>query len=215
MRSTTNKRNLPTKVLSLFFVGGGLLGCPKPPPETAAKIPLRSFEKDGRYGFRDVRGTVVIPAQYLSVSDFSSGGVAFVADDKGWSCIDTKNNVLLTPYLYDNGPDYVSEELFRYTENKKIGFADPLCKIVIQAEYDFAAPFEEGMSVVCNGCSFDKSKDPEHPELKGGTWGYIDKTGKLAIPMQYQSAMPFENGKATVTQNGAKVTIDKTGAIVP
>jgi hypothetical protein len=199
----------------IFLIAGLTIACPKQAkPKEPTKVPLKSFEQDGRYGFRDVRGTVVIPAQYLSVYDFSSNGVAFVADDKGWSCIDTKNKVLLEPFLYDNGPDYVSEELFRYIENKKIGFANPECSVVIKAEYDFAAPFEEGLAPVCNGCSVVSDGD-EHSTIKGGTWGYIDKTGKLVIPMQYQDAQPFADGKASVMQNQKTFTIDPTGKPIP
>ena len=199
----------------IFLLAGLSLACPKPPkPQEPTKTPLLSFEQDGRYGFRDVRGTVVIPAQYLSVSDFSSDGVAFVADDLGWSCIDTKNKVLLTPYWFDNGPDYVSEDLFRYTEKKKVGFASPDCNVVIKAEYDFAAPFEEGRAAVCNGCAVVPDGD-EHSTIKGGKWGYLDKTGKLIIPMQYQSAQPFIDGKATVSQNEKTFTIDLSGVPVP
>jgi hypothetical protein len=198
----------------IFLLAGLSLACPKnQKTQEPSKTPLLSFEQDGRYGFRDVRGTVVIPAQYLSVTDFSSNGVAFVADDMGWSCIDTNNKVLLTPYLFDNGPDYVSEELFRYIENKKLGFANPECNIVIKAEYDFVAPFEEGRAAVCNSCVF--VSDGDHSTIKGGSWGYLDKTGKLVIPMQYQSAQPFSGGKASVTQNDKTFMIDLAGTPAP
>lgn len=183
---------------------------PKPPVQPTSLV---TYEKNGRYGFRDVRGTVIIPAQYLSAYDFSPEGVAFVADDDGWACINQKGEALLNPYLFDNGPDYLSEGLFRYVKGGKVGFADVACQVTIPASYDFASPFQEGLAAVCTGCVEVPEPDGEHSTIQGGTWGYIDKKGTVVIPLQYQAAEPFEGGKAKVTQGTQVITIDTTGKV--
>lgn len=55
-------------------------------------------------------------------------GVAFVVDDTGWACIDVTGSVRLRPFVFDNGPDYPSEALFRYVDGARIGFADDACR---------------------------------------------------------------------------------------
>ena len=47
--------------------------------------------------------------------------MAIVLDSKeGWTGISKNGSIILRPYIYDNGPDYVEEGLFRYTEGKKL-----------------------------------------------------------------------------------------------
>ena len=88
--------------------------------------------------------------------------------------IDKHGKPLFEIYIYDNGADYVEEGLFRMKKNNKVGFADTNNTIIIAPEYDFASPFKNGKSVVCNGCK----KDDDFA-YSGGKWGVIDKKGVL------------------------------------
>lgn len=111
--------------------------------------------------------------------EYNKYGIASIATEKGWFAIDRKKNILLEIYIYDNGPDYISEGLFRFVENGKMGFANPKAKIVIPALYDFVWPFENGKAQVCNGCKFERVG--EHTALipNVGTFFYINKKGIL------------------------------------
>ena len=80
-------------------------------------------------------------------------------------------------YIYDNGADYIAEGLFRMKKNNKVGFADTSGKIVIEPQYDFASPFENGKSTVCKGCV-----KVDHI-YSGGQWGVIDKNGNIIEPL--------------------------------
>ena len=146
-------------------------------------------------------------------ADFSPEGVAFVANAKGWSCINRKGEVLLAPYLFDNGPDGTSEGLFRFVEGKKVGFADASCRVSIPAAYDFAEPFQEGLAAVCNGCRTVPS-GVEHTTVEGGLWGYIDKKGTVVIPLQFEAADSFEDGKAAVRRDRKPLVIDRAGTVL-
>ncbi|AOP36092.1 hypothetical protein A0128_14220 [Leptospira tipperaryensis] len=149
------------------------------------KQSLSSFEEDGKYGFRDQNGKVVIAPQYSFSYDFDENGVAFVFGESGWSCIDETNRVLLNPFLFDNGPDPFFGGLARFKENNKIGFFDSHCNKIIAAQFDFAFPFEEDFTVVCLGCK--SVKMDEHSTIEGGNYGLIDKNGKIIIPIEYDS----------------------------
>ncbi|BDA77977.1 hypothetical protein LPTSP3_g09070 [Leptospira kobayashii] len=167
---------------------------------------LVSFEEKDLFGFKNKNGKVIIAPRYSHVYDFNEKGVAFVVDKNEWICIDSNNKRLLSAFVFDNGPDYLSEGLGRFVENKKIGFFDSACKKKIKAEYDFAQPFENRFSIVCNGCYSEKSG--EHSIIKGGKYGAIDKKGKVVIPVEYDS-VSIDAGKKTaqVTKDNVKKEI--------
>jgi hypothetical protein len=202
------------RTVASIFCAVALLACrPQAPTDPASLI---SFEEKGWYGYRNTRGTVVIPPKYSIASAFSPEGVAFVAGDGGWACINTDGQKLLTPFIFDNGPDELREGLFRYVQDEKMGFADSSCQVAVQAIYDFVLPFQEGLAVVCNACKKVPVPNGEHFDVQSGTWGYIDKTGALLIPLRFTAAQPFENGRATVTQGDKQIVIDTKGKpIVP
>lgn len=55
----------------------------------------------------------------------------------------------VTPYLYDNGPDYLSEGLMRIQDSSgKIGYADEKGEIVISPQFAFGYPFKNGHAKV-------------------------------------------------------------------
>ena len=147
----------------------------------AQSVQLNIFEEEGFFGYKDQNEKVIIAAKYAVAMDFSEKGIAAVADSSGWAYINTRGNILVRPYIYDNGPDYFSEGLARFIEKRKIGFIDEYGKIIIKAQWDFAYPFKNGKAAVCNGCNI--LTDNEHKKISGGEWGYIDKTGKINVPI--------------------------------
>lgn len=80
----------------------------------------------------------------------------------------------------------------------KCGFIDKQGKPVIEANYDGAKRFSEGLAPVC---------------VKG-KWGFIDTNGALKIPMQFDDAKSFSNGMAAVQAKGKWGFIDATGKMV-
>ncbi len=173
---------------------------------------LSPFEDKDRFGFRDEAGAVVIPPRYIMANEFSSEGIAAVLDESGWAYIDREGKILIRPFIVDNGPDYFEEGLARFREKDKVGFFDKRGKIVIGAQFDFAAPFHEGLAAICSGCR--RKTEGEHETFAGGKWGYINKKGTVAIPLRFDSAESFENGRAKVTLKGVTQSIDKNGTAV-
>jgi hypothetical protein len=182
-------------------------------PESQAQENLAPFEKDGKWGYINGKGQVVIEPQFIIACEFSPEKIAPVVDDNGWAYIDMKGNIVIRPFIFDNGPDYFREGLARFTVDNKFGFFDTTGKIVIRPQFDWAFPFSEGLAVICTGCKKTPASD-EHYTVKGGKWGYINKEGKAVIPPRFDDAGTFENGRARAKVNGKWMYIDKKGEIV-
>jgi hypothetical protein len=170
---------------------------------------LHIFERNDRYGFADDSGQVIIEAQFHMAFDFNKEGIAAVVDDSGWVYIDKKGQHVIRPLVVDNGPDYFSEGLARYSDSGKTGFFDQAGNIVIPAEFDYAGPFSEERAVICFQCK--PEKDGEYTRITGGRWGYIDREGTIVIPAEYDRAEKFLNGKARVYKDNIIFYIDKEG----
>jgi len=177
-------------------------------------LKLKVFEDNEKYGYKDEKGNIIIPAKYIVADEFSDEGIASViVDSEGWNIINKHGEVILKPFIFDNVPDTFEEGLARYVDNDKMGFYDKYGKIKIYANYDFAHSFVEGRASVCNGCT--REYIGEHYIMVGGKWGFIDKEGKLVIDMIYKDAKYFSDGVAEVTtEDGEVIKIDKDGNVI-
>lgn len=86
-------------------------------------------------------------------------GLASIISEDGWVVINKKKKVLHKVFMYDNGPDYISEGMYRIIENGKMGFANEKGKVVIAPKYDFVWPFEKGTAKFCISCTFQKREN--------------------------------------------------------
>jgi hypothetical protein len=172
-----------------------------------------AFEEDGRWGFRDADGKVVIAAQYVMVSPYTAEGVAGVISEGGAAFIDLSGRKVATALMFDNGPDYFVQGLARIVEGGKTGFVDRAGKIAIAPQFDAAGSFCEGLAPVCMGC--EEVPRGEHRELVGGQWGFVDRSGAVVIPIAYDSATGFTEGGATVGKGGRTSRIDRRGTELP
>lgn len=129
-------------------------------------------------GYVNTDGDTVIPiGKYFycytdTLKDFA------IVMDKNEKCIaiDKNENVLYEVYWYDNGPDYLSDGLFRIIKNGEIGYADKTGEIIINPQYECAAPFKNGVAKVALKCTLQK--DGEHTRMESDEWFYINKKGK-------------------------------------
>lgn len=94
--------------------------------------------------------------------------------------VNREGQFLFYPYYTNNEPDSPKEYSIRFTDkNGKTGIADLSGNILIPAKYDFVCSFNFGFAYYCQGCYFDKEKDPEYPPLTGAkAFGYLDRNGK-------------------------------------
>lgn len=195
-----------------FLATWALVALAALPAERASAEQPVPFEKHGRWGYRDVRGGIAIPPRFDLANPFSPEGIAAVVDEKGWAYIDIKGKLVIRPFVFDNGPDYFSEGLARFTSGGKFGFFDRHGKVVIPPGFDFAAPFSDGLAAVCVGCK--EVFQGEHSFRKGGRWGFTDRSGSLVIPARFDEVRQFEKGKARVRLGERWQYIDKAGEVM-
>jgi hypothetical protein len=199
--------------------------------------------QQGKYGFMDCNGLVVIPPQYSSAQDFTEG-LACVEKDGKCGYIDPNGREVISLQYSTYANSHFSEGLAAVSVGDrwtgKWGFVDRTGVIVVQPQFELAGWFSEGLAFVVKDGKrgfidrkgemviepafelaqwFSEGLAPVRPP--GGKWGYIDRTGRFVIPPQFDTAWPFNEGLAEVQklELTPKVVekcycIDKTGKTV-
>lgn len=174
---------------------------------------------DGKWGYIDKRGKIVIRPQFDYAEGFSEGlariRIGLVKAGK-WGFVDKTGAVVIKP-------EYIQADDFRdglarvYIGGRwgevtpvggKWGFIDKTGSRIIETELDYVESFSEG---------FAKFR-------KDGKWGFIDTSGRTAIQPKYDYVADFSEGLCAVEigasrKNGIKGLgkwgfIDKTGRMV-
>ena len=123
------------------------------------------------------------------------------------------------PTTVDYGPKSYSfsEGLVPISTKGKWGFMDKTGKLVIEAKFEDAESFSEGLAAVKVHREETVWCPPDATGSRSGAtmmWGYIDKTGKMIIPALFNSAAPFSEGVAAVRKCDEAFFVDKTGKTV-
>ncbi|WP_158500294.1 WG repeat-containing protein [Sphingobacterium sp. ML3W] len=162
-------------------------------------------------GYKDPSGNIIIKAQYTHVYTDTLYKMAIVLKDGEWIGIDRSENVILKPFIYDNGPDYLEEGLFRFVDNDKIGFATIDGEIVIAAKYDFVTPFENGVSKFTIGGYKKYDKGGEHWHWSDGyESGFVNHAGQ-----EFWEATALKGNKREAwTKDDKHVVLNKLGQII-
>jgi hypothetical protein len=161
-------------------------------------------------GFKTVNGDLVIEyGKYQMIFTDTFRNYAIVLkESEGFVGIDKDENTLFKVFKYDNGPDYVSENLFRIEKDGKIGFVNyETGQIIIQPKFSAAKPFENGYAAICQFC---KTKfENEHSSWINGKWGIINKEGKVIIEPKFESIKSINtNNRLTIIENGVEKQIE-------
>jgi hypothetical protein len=101
---------------------------------------------------------------------------------------------------------------------------------VIQAQYEAARPFSQGLAAVKVSdrwgyidaqqdvvispqfiAAGDFGDDRAPVRLNSNAWGYINRSGQVVIDEQYEEARPFSDGRAAVMLDGQWGYIDTGG----
>src|SRR6185436_6374714 len=106
---------------------------------------LFRIEKDGKSGFIDLTGKVVIPPQFDSVSGFSEGlalatrnGRKFFIDTNGKTAFEARFDIV----------NNFSEGLAAIKDGERGGFIDHTGKIIFEVPLDVTLGFHEGIAGV-------------------------------------------------------------------
>ena len=156
---------------------------------TAAKEPL-VVVKEGKYGYINHDGGVVIPPQFLWGTDFVEGFATVYVCGRLVSIDESGKLVPLRPAN--------KHELRPTSQSGKVGFVDASGQFRISPIFGEALPFSEGLASV----------------RVGDLWGFIDTSGREVISPKFKSAYYFIQGVATAETKDGYVLIDKSGAVL-
>jgi hypothetical protein len=152
------------------------------------------------WGFIDINGKMIIPAEYMKV-DLFSDGLAAVKIGEGQMGYINKKGDLTIPANYLNCEQF--DPISKMTRVKDISgwfYIDETGKKLSVNSKKFN-DFREGL------CRSDNNSEP----IK---IGFIKKDGSWAIEPQYDAASNFQNGFAPVRVNKSWGAIDKSGKLI-
>ncbi|HSK14504.1 MAG TPA: WG repeat-containing protein [Phnomibacter sp.] len=154
---------------------------------------VSKVKKDGKIGYVDINGKVIVPLEFAEGLTFNEGYSAVRKESK-WAFLDSSGR-FITDFLYADAQGF-SQGLAPAKKGSGWGFIDTLGKEVIPFEYSNARKFSEGLAAVSN-----KGKE---------LWGFINRRGEVIIPFALDFADSFdENGEARVVKRGQMMWIDK------
>lgn len=112
---------------------------------------LATFSKDGRYGYMDKNGTVVIKPIYKSARAFSQG-LAAVALDNAWGYINKKGETVIKPaYIsagtFSDGVAVVNTGKSAFDNDKMSGVIDKTGKFIVPLQKCSIADFKNGKAI--------------------------------------------------------------------
>lgn len=144
--------------------------------EASQEPRLKPIYENGRWGYADRSGKVIIAAQFDAARPFA-GGLAQVG--------------------------LVDEELpeLRGRPNLKWGYIDERGRVLVELRYAVLRKFSENLAAA----ALLDAKRPERPfagrgfERRNLTWGYVDRSGREVIPLQFLDAGDFSEGLAQVS----------------
>ena len=202
---------------------------------------LFHVQKNGKVGFINKAGQVVIDFEFDGASLFSEGiARVFYKDRVG--CIDTKGNLVI-PIQYENMREF-SEGLAVVTVNDKLGYVNKKGEITIPPIFYTADSFQNGFAIVCEdmftaGSFINKEGQTVLTKRIALTsayseglinckedekWGYMNISGEIVVKPAFAYAHPFYEGRAAVEPVPLKKKpkhdehfygfIDKNGEIV-
>lgn len=192
----------------------GMTALPNAQGNSEESSGLKPVVRDGKYGYVDKAGTLVIAPQFYNARDFSEGlAPVLMRTDGGeyirWGYIDETGKVVIKPQFvaaWGFSEGLAAVQLPGIPAEG--GYIDRSGQLVIkvQPDWNWMSPsgFSDGLARVCVGHKYPDNK-----------YGYIDKTGRFVIKPQFDFAYDFSDGQATVFVGTAKGSIDLTGKFVP
>jgi hypothetical protein len=172
---------------------------------------------DGKFGFIDRKGKLVIPAVFEEEAEFHNGLALIKEKDFEIKVIDTTGNIIFN-FKNPNSnywvyPNQCEEGLLAVYDHysESYGFIDTKGKIVIEPKYYEVLDFSDGLAGVWEDADI-------HVDTFSGCgtavthakWGFINKTGEYVIQPNYYEVSEFINGYAIANDK----FIDQKGTIV-
>ncbi len=163
-----------------------------PPEEPLASSTgrLLPYRADGRWGYKNTSGQVVIQPRFSAALEFDGEAALAAVNTTGearYGLIDRRGNWILDP-VWEDAVQF-SEGLAAVKQNGLWGFADATGGYAAEPEYDETGAFHEDRARV----------------RMNDKWGYIDNNGAIVVEAVYDYAADFSEGRAFTIHEGADV----------
>lgn len=192
---------------------------------------LIAVKKNGKWGFMNINGKMVIQPQFQQAHNFFEGLAAVEIQGK-WGYINKTGKVVIKAE-YDHAAYQFVNGYAQVSKDGKWGNIDKEGNIIIPITYEDSNAYNDGLILVKQNGKFGyiniKNEMVIEPQFtnantfnegaaaveKNNKWGYINTTGELIISYQYLNVYSFSNGVAVV-QNNDEVygAINKSGKTV-
>jgi hypothetical protein len=153
---------------------------------------LLLYESEGKYGFMNQEGTLVVEPIYDYAEPFVEG-MSVVSKGGKFGYVSKTGEEVIPPYYDDAEP--FQNNLAIVGEKLRYGVIDRNGKMVIPLIYAEISDFSEGLAAAFNGEKY----------------GYIDRFGNVVIPFRYDGAGNFKNGTAVCLLGDFQGIIDSGG----
>ena len=157
---------------------------------------LFRIKKEGKYGFIDHTGKIVIEAKYDFAANVIRDNLIYVSANGNYGFIDTNGKVVIEPRF--KAALWFSEGLALVQNHEdEWGYIDHQGELKIPfMKYDNQPwDFAEGLACV----------------KTGGKWGYIDAKGDLSIKPSFETTRNFSCAYAVVNPQDGYGFIDRSG----
>ena len=191
-----------------------------------AQTEIIAFETmDGKWGYLNPDGEVIIKDQYIDAHSFTSAGMAIVHDGKErrWKLIDQKNiEIELPGSIFESktitygGQKGFRDELLMIEVDKKHGYINGAGKVIHEPIYDHVSTFKEKHAIGEIGKDFyilDKTGNSTEVlgditlvshvingfapyRNKAKQFGFINENGEIVIEAKFKKVGYFYNGIA-------------------
>lgn len=194
--------------------------------EEIESIDLYPVEVNGKWGYIDAKGNIVIPPKYRGGFDFSEGLAAFISDNGKSGFINKKGEVVIEPEFYVEGDfeNGIAPVWLKSNESANIPYSyiDKTGQVIVNTDYLYVTNFREDlMCVSTNGekygfCDRDFNLVIEEQFAMAGyfseglanftyeidgKWGFIDKEGNVQIEPRFNGTWHFSEGLAAVNDS--------------
>ena len=144
------------------------------------------LESTSDIGLMNLKGEILIPAQYAYWSKNISNGLWPVSKNDKCGVVNLKNEIIV-PFNYVMIESYDDESgiaAAQKVEYGNYGFIDRTGKTIIPFEYEDAWSSDKFIAV-----------------MKNGKWGVIDINNKIILPIEYAEIISIHEKTAWVTKN--------------
>ncbi len=156
-------------------------------------------DSDGKMGYKDAHGAIVIKCDYDFAEPFDASGLAKVGVDEKYGLIKPDGSFAL-PMEYSNIEDRISGLPTRVKKGKKYGLIDSQTgNIILAAEKSYVSRFNcYGLAWFTNGGKIIQAQGKQG--VNGGKLGIVDKYGKELLTPKLKGVFEFSTKTHFATQ---------------